>query len=102
MLFAASITDQLQTPHFDPSLIRDYKMLMDDDFTPMVQFIAATYKHRMFREDDGHVRIEKEETDGFDYFYGMPFYVDEALALLNESHHPTHKTLHAKLSEFLD
>ena len=101
-MYTALIGDHFNASDMDPSLIRDYKMLMDDDFTPMVQFIGATYKHRMFKEDDGSVRIIKEETNDFDYFYGNPFYVEQALEILEKGLHPSHKSLKTKLVEFLD
>lgn len=75
---------------FDPSLIRNYHFIKNDDGVVLVQFVAIGDKHRMMKQDDGSMVVIKEAEKGKPYRYGQPCSVQDALEFLNQKSYPTH------------
>lgn len=85
---------------FDPSRIRRY-YIQDQDGQKLVQFTAVGDKHRMIKQDDGSIIVEKLIEEGKEYNYGDPMPMDKALDILMENTHPSHLALAGNIQRLL-
>ena len=84
---------------FDPSLIRNYHFVKNNDGHTFVQFVAIGDKHRMMKQDDETMVIIKESGKGKPYRYGEPYTIKQALEFLGQKSYPTHADIAKHITE---